>query len=319
MPKTSVWRYSQKVTQKLRIAVISPDRDFSSQMGLWLEGRGFQSILLHDHDSVLGIIYVDPPDIVIADLRRQDRGTKNLIRDFKGDSYFSMLPVIGIFGKDAEEAFDWIDCPLDDFLIYPFNHIEFFSRIHLSLQRIERILDNNPLTKLPGNTSIQNAIKKILGKESAVCYIDINNFKPYNDTYGFTHGDEVLRMVARIMANAVRDAGAGGFSGHIGGDDFVFIVALEKAEAVSQTILDHFRIIVSDLFGDEEKERGYYIAKDRLGNEQKIPLLGIAIAVVPMNTPKMTHFAKVAEVAAEMKKLAKKSNESCYVVDRRKT
>jgi hypothetical protein len=99
----------------------------------------------------------------------------------------------------------------------------------------------------------------------------------------------------------------------------VFIVALEKAEAVSQTILDHFRIIVSDLFGDEEKARGYYIAKDRMGNEQKIPLLGIAIAVVPMNTPKMTHFAKVAEVAAEMKKLAKKSNESCYVVDRRRT
>ncbi|MBI5846463.1 MAG: diguanylate cyclase [Nitrospirae bacterium] len=307
------------MTQKLRIAVISKDRDFSSQLGLWLEGKGFQPILLHELGSVLGIIYGDPPDVVIADLRHGGSEIQDLIRDFKGDSYFSMLPVIGIFEENADETFTWSDCPLDDFITHPFNHSVFFSRINLSLQRIERVLDNNPLTKLPGNTSIQNAIEKALGRDLAVCYIDINNFKPYNDTYGFSHGDEVLRMVARIMANCVRDAGPGGFSGHVGGDDFVFIVTLEKAESVCQTILDHFRIIVSDLFGEEEKARGSYRASDRQGNEQNIPLLGIAIAVIPMNTPKMTHFGKVAEVSAEMKKFAKKSGESCYVVDRRKT
>ncbi len=307
------------MTQKLRIAVISKDRDFSSQIGLWLQGKGLQAILLHELNSVLGVIYVDPPDVVIADLRHRDSETQNLIRDFRSDSYFSMLPVIGIFEENAQEVFDWSGCPLDDFITHPFNHAEFFIRINLSLQRIDRILDNNPLTKLPGNTSIQNAIEKALGRDLAVCYIDINNFKPYNDTYGFSHGDEVLRMIARIMANSVREAGPGGFSGHIGGDDFVFIVSVDKAELVSQMIIDHFRIIVSDLFGEEEKTRGFYIANDRLGNEQKIPLLGIAIAVVPMNTPKMTHFGKVAEVSAEMKKFAKKSGDSCYVVDRRKT
>jgi len=307
------------VTQKLRIAVISKDRDFSSQIGLWLQAKGLQSILFTELGGVLGLIYGDPPDVVVADLRHGDSETQDLIRDFKGDSYFSMLPVIGIFEESAVETFGWQGCPLDDFITHPFNHAEFFSRINLSLQRIDRVLDNNSLTKLPGNTSIQNAIEKALGRDLAVCYIDINNFKPYNDTYGFSHGDEVLRMVARIMANSVREAGPGGFSGHIGGDDFVFVVSLDKAESVSQMIIDHFSIIVSDLFGDEEKTRGFYLAKDRQGNEQQIPLLGIAIAVVPMNTPKMTHFAKVAEVSAEMKKLAKKSGESCYVVDRRKT
>lgn len=307
------------MTQKLRIAVISNDRDFSSQIGLWLQSRGMQSILLHELGSILGSIYVDPPDVVIADLRFGDNEIQNLIRELRGDSYFSMLPVIGIFEEKADDAFDWSGCPLDDFIAYPFNHAEFFSRINLSLQRIDRVLDNNPLTKLPGNTSIQNAIEKALGRDLAVCYIDINNFKPYNDTYGFSHGDEVLRMVARIMVNSVREAGPGGFSGHIGGDDFVFIVNVEKAESVSQMIIDHFRIIVSDLFGEEEKTKGFYRAQDRLGNEQEIPLLGIAIAVVPMNTPKMTHFGKVAEVSAEMKKYAKKSGQSCYVVDRRRT
>jgi diguanylate cyclase (GGDEF)-like protein len=286
---------------------------------LWLQGKGMQVITFHELDSILGLFYSDPPDIVIVDLYHNDRDTQEFIRYLKTDSYFSMLPVIGIFKEETEEAFDWQGYPLDDFITQPVRYAELFSRINLSLQRIQRVLDNNPLTRLPGNTSIQNAIEKTLGRDSAVCYIDINNFKPYNDTYGFSRGDEVIRMVARIMANAVREAGAGGFSGHIGGDDFVFIVALEKAESVCKTIINHFTIIVSDLFGEEEKGKGYYVAKDRQGNEQKIPLLGIAIAIVPMNTPKMTHCGKVAEVAAEMKKCAKKSNESCYVIDRRRT
>lgn len=82
-------------------------------------------------------------------------------------------------------------------------------------------------------------------------------------------------------------------------------------------MIARFNIIASDVFGEEDKARGYYVAKDRKGIEQNIPLLGISIAVVPMNKPHVQHAGKVAEVAAELKKLAKKSNESCYVIDRR--
>lgn len=88
----------------------------------------------------------------------------------------------------------------------------------------------------------------------AVCYIDVNHFKPYNDTFGFARGDEVLRMLARIMSNAVRSR-EGGFSGHVGGDDFVFIVPFDRAEAVCETIIRNFNIIVSDLFGSGESRR----------------------------------------------------------------
>jgi diguanylate cyclase (GGDEF)-like protein len=211
----------------------------------------------------------------------------------------------------------WDQFPLDDFVSLPLHYPELFSRILLSFQRLQRIFDNNPLTKLPGNTSIQFAIEQALGKPMAVCYIDINNFKPYNDTYGFSRGDEVIRMVARIMSNTVKESKEGGFVGHIGGDDFVFITPLEHAETVCKTIIDRFTVIVSDLFGEEDKARGHYTAKDRRGVEQKIPLLGISIAVVPTNKPHVQHAGKVAEVAAELKKLAKKSNESCFVVDRR--
>lgn len=305
--------------QKHRIALLSRDPDMHKHLELRLQSKGHQVVLLPEPSQVLGFIYSDPPDIVIFDLALQDPGFHAVLNDLKQDSYFSVIPMIGLISGDAIEAVKWDQLPLDDFITLPINYPELFSRIHLSLERIQRVFDNNPLTKLPGNTSIQHAIERALGKPMAVCYIDINNFKPYNDIYGFSRGDEVIRMVARIMSNAVKETKEGGFVGHIGGDDYVFIVPFAQAERICKTIIENFNIIVSDLFGEEEKKRGYYLAKDRKGVEQKTPLLGIAIAVVPTDLPKVRHFGKVAEMAAELKKLAKKSPTSAYVIDKRKS
>lgn len=303
---------------RLRIAFISRSSDLSSQIELRLQSKGYQVIVFPRLSTILGVMYSDPPDVIIVDLSVKDTERQRFIKEIRKDNYFSVIPIIGIFGEDTDELFDWEQYPIDDFITLPVKYPELFSRISLSMQRIQRIFDNNPLTKLPGNTSIQHAVENVIGKPMAVCYIDINNFKPYNDTYGFSRGDEVIRIVARIMSNAVRESG-GGFSGHIGGDDFVFIVPLEQAEPVCRTIIANFNIIVSDLFSDEDNARGYYIARDRKGHEQKFPLLGISIAAVPTDSPRIQHCGKVAEVAAELKKQAKRSPESCYVIDRRKT
>lgn len=302
---------------KRRIALLSRDRTLHTHLGLRLESKGYQVVSLPEPSQVLGFIYSDPPDLMLIDLSGADPSYQQILRDLKQDSYFSVVPVVGLIAEADIETTAWDQYPLDDFVSLPINYGELFSRILLSFQRLQRIFDNNPLTKLPGNTSIQLAIERSLGKSMAVCYVDINNFKPYNDTYGFSRGDEVLRMVARIMSNTVKESKDNGFVGHIGGDDFVFITPLENAETVCKTIIARFNVIASDVFGEEDKAKGHYVAKDRKGIEQKIPLLGISIAVVPTNKPHVQHTGKVAEVAAELKKLAKKSNESCYVIDRR--
>ncbi len=304
---------------KRRIALLSNDLGLHKHLELRLQSKGHQVVSLPEPSQVLGFIYADPPDIVIIDLSVPSPQYHDVLTAMKLDSYFSVIPVIGMISESAVEAFEWDQFPLDDFVSLPINYPELFSRILLSLQRIQRIFDNNPLTKLPGNASIQQAIERALGKPLAVCYLDINNFKPYNDTYGFSRGDEVLRMVARIMSNTVKESQESGFVGHIGGDDFVFIVPLAHVEQVCKTLIANFHIIVSDLFGEEDKTRGFYVAKDRKGEAQKIPLLGISIAVVPTDNPLMQHAGKVVEVAVDLKKLAKKSEKSCYVIDRRKT
>lgn len=295
----------------------SHDPGFASTLEIRLQSRAYQVLTHHKLSQLLGIIYSDPPDLIIIDISSPNKEIRSLIQSLKGDSYFSAIPVIGLISAPDPDQFPWDDFQLDDFLFLPIRYSELFIRIELSIRRIQRVFDNNPLTRLPGNTSVQNAISDAIGKPMAVCYIDINNFKPYNDVYGFTRGDEVLRMLGRIMSNAVKESG-GGFAGHIGGDDFVFIVLLERAEIVCSTIIDNFTTIALDLFDEGDRKNGYYIALNRKGQQERFPLLSIAISIVPTNQTKIHHCGKVVEMAAELKIIAKKSGKSCYVLDKRK-
>lgn len=302
--------------QRARITILFADQKLASHVQLRLHSKGCQVTLVACDDSALGRFYSDPPDLLIVDLSTRSECCLSIISALRSDSFFSIIPLIGLLTISESDTPDWKQCPLDDFLTLPLNFNELFNRISLALSRLKRIFDNNPLTRLPGNTSIQVAIEAALGTTTAVCYVDINHFKPYNDAFGFSHGDEVIRMTARIMFNAVRTAG-GGFCGHIGGDDFVCIVALDQAESVCRTIITHFDMIILDLFDDETKQSGFYHGTNRKGEKENIPLLSISIGVVPMNRPKLQHAAKVSEVAAEVKKLAKASSTSHFVVDNR--
>lgn len=302
---------------KHRITVLTLDPALSATLEIRLQSKGYQVLAQDNPATLLGIVYSDPPDIIILDLSSPDGEVASLVAQLKGDSYFSAVPVLGLINGSEIDSFPWDSVMIDDFITLPVKFTELFARISLSISRIQRVFDNNPLTRLPGNTSIQHAITRAIGTPMAVCHIDINNFKPYNDIFGFSRGDEVLRMLARIMFNAVKESG-GGFTGHIGGDDFVFIVPMERSEAVCSTIIDNFTAVSLDLFEEQDKQNGYFLGKNRKGEEERFPLLSIAIAVVPTDSPKIDHCGRVAEMAAELKNLAKKSGRSCFVVDRRK-
>jgi diguanylate cyclase (GGDEF)-like protein len=302
--------------QPVRISLVSSDTQLAFHLQLRLQSKGYQATSLPCASGVLGIFYSDPPDLLIIDLSSSDDVCANIITTLRSDSFFSAIPILGLLGPIDCDIFKWDECLLDDYVHLPLDYNELFCRIALSLSRLKRIFDNNPLTRLPGNSSIHRAIEDAMGTDVAVCYVDINHFKPYNDVYGFSHGDEVIRMLSRIMFNAVRDSG-GGFCGHIGGDDFVCILPVEKSEGVCQTIIAYFDQIVLDLFDEETKLRGCYDGCNRKGEREQIPLLSVSIGIVPLNSPKLLHHAKVAEVAAELKKLAKDSHGSKYVIDKR--
>jgi GGDEF domain-containing protein len=253
--------------QQSRIALISSQAQLSSLLQLRLQSKGYQVMVVEKTAAALGAFYSDPPDLIIVDFSSPCVGCHDMLFMVRSDSFFSPIPIIGDLSRRYRAGvlgrFPWTTL-----LPLPVNFAELVSRIVLSLSRIKRIFDNNPLTRLPGNTSIHRAIEESLGLPLAVCYVDINHFKPYNDVFGFSHGDEVIRMLARIMANAVRESG-GGFCGHVGGDDFVFIVPRERAEQVCSTIISHFDQIVQTLFDEDTKQRGYYLALNRKGRKSR--------------------------------------------------
>lgn len=194
-------------------------------------------------------------------------------------------------------------------------------RVEYALKRIKRLSDNNPLTGLPGNTSITKALESVLktSKELAVAYIDIDNFKAYNDAYGFSQGDELIKNLARILSSTLIELSPKEhFLGHVGGDDFVFIVPFSKVEEVAKEIIKRFDSTVPLFLKKEDIERGYFVSKDRKGNITQIPLPSISIAIVPVIQGKFKHIGEISQRAAEVKGVVKKMPGSNYFIDRRK-
>ena len=179
----------------------------------------------------------------------------------------------------------------------------------------------SPLTGLPGNVQIQAEMKKrLLNNEGFVMlYLDLDNFKAYNDVYGFLNGDEIIKFTAKTIVNNVEGLTEGeGFVGHIGGDDFVAIVSIdEDYEKICQNIIAEFDNGVSKFFNDEDLEKGYLEVPNRRGIIEEFPLTSISIGVVVADQNRFANVLEIGEVGAQVKHLAKTTIGSAYSIDRR--
>ena len=271
--------------------------------------------------SALEFLFSEPPDLLVVDERLPDLDGAELIRLIKGENVYRQLPVVlCLAGEDAVGHLDFSTLEIDDFLVRPLSPATVKARIILAYHRSTRELDASPLTKLPGNTSIIHKIQDLIDRQEdfALAYIDLDHFKSFNDKYGFSRGDEVLLMTARVIVNSIRGfMGANTFVGHVGGDDFVFIVPPDKAENACQQVIDNFDSIVPHFYDQEDRARGAIHSLDRRGKEQVFPLMAISIAVVLNRGGRLKHFGEASQIAMNLKKEAKKNPRSCYVMDKR--
>ncbi|TET39777.1 MAG: diguanylate cyclase, partial [Elusimicrobia bacterium] len=152
----------------------------------------------------------------------------------------------------------------------------------------------------------------------AVLYLDLSNFKSFNDKYSYLRGDKVLRITAQIILKAVKQKGnPDDFIGHIGGDDFIVVTSPDKVDALCRSIIKDFGQEIPSLYDEEDRKRKYIITKDRLNKTTKFPLMTIAIGVVTNKSRKFASPAEISDVGAELKKYAKLKKGSSYVVDKR--
>jgi diguanylate cyclase (GGDEF)-like protein len=179
----------------------------------------------------------------------------------------------------------------------------------------------NPLTGLPGNESIQREINDRIqtGNGFDIAYIDIDNFKPFNDYYGFQRGDVVIKAIGEIITGVIQSSAAAAscFCGHIGGDDFIFISGSNQAEHISSQLISALEGHLPVFHGEKDYTAGCYSAVNRKGEQETFNLLSISIGIVNTRMTPVTSYAQLASISTEVKKAAKKLPGSSVVINRR--
>ncbi|MGQ9499388.1 MAG: diguanylate cyclase domain-containing protein [Dissulfurimicrobium sp.] len=303
-----------------RIAVVAPDLFKTQCERLFIEAKGHQLVFGHNIEVAIEDVINDPPDLLILQKGLAHDLDKTVIKALKDNLQLVFLPIILLIDRQDMININLDEYPVDDFMFTDAGPEERSLRIELALNRTKRVADNNPLTRLPGNSSILRHIQGVLDAKSCVSigYADIDNFKPYNDLYGFSMGDEVIRMVARVLVNVVREvAGAEGFVGHVGGDDFVFSAPCELIETICKKIIENFSALIPLFLNEKDIEAGCFSGVDRKGNKQSFPLTSLSIGVVRCMPGRYRHYGEVAEVAAQLKHKVKSIPGSAYLIDRR--
>lgn len=198
----------------------------------------------------------------------------------------------------------------------------FIKMAHLLASLEEANLNANPLTRLPGGIAIENVLKNRLAASKSVtfCLLDIDNFKSFNDHYGYAAGNEVIKTTAKIIEKRTAEYGTDDdFVGHIGGDDFALLTTTGRYNKLCTHIIEEFDKKIVDFYNIKDRANGYILGETRQGKEIKFPIMSISIAVVVSNKEKrqISHI-EVGEIAAELKEHAKKISGSVFMVNRRK-
>lgn len=191
----------------------------------------------------------------------------------------------------------------------------------LALGCARRFAGVSPLTGLPGNAALQREIARRLPERGglAVLAFDLDDFKGYNDRYGYSRGDALLRYLYRVVVSAVTErAGPGWFAAHVGGDDFFALVRPAEAQAVAERAIELFAADVGSYYDPADRARGAITVRTRTGEVRDLPLTTITVAAVTNEADDLTHPGQLAAVLAELKACGKRQPGSSYVPDRRR-
>lgn len=262
------------------------------------------------------------PSLIVINEDAIDRDVIELCRKIRKDEDNTITPVIVVSSNGSrthrmrilnESVEYFIKKPVDEGYLY------------YTVKNLSRLLTTNrtvsPLTGLPGNVQIHSELKKRISKEEefSVLYVDLDNFKSYNDVYGFLKGDKIIQFTAEILIEEVRRYGQGGFVGHVGGDDFIAIVPYTETDDLCQRIIATFESKIKNFFTEEDAKKGYIEIANRKGIIEKFPLTSISIAVVAVDKNRFSNILEIGDVAAQVKHAVKNIMGSSYIIDRRKS
>ena len=260
------------------------------------------------------------PSLIIINEDAIDRDVIELCKKIRKDENNTITPVIVVSSNGSREhRLKILNESIEYFIKKPVDE----GYLYYTVKNLNRLISTNrrmsPLTGLPGNVQIQTELKKRLLKREdfSVMYFDLDNFKAYNDVYGFLKGDEIIKFTSNLILNSVHSFG-GGFVGHIGGDDFIAIISGVESEKLCQDVIMNFDNRIKRFYTEKDAEDGFIEVANRKGVVEKFPLTSISIAVVVAETGRFNNILEIGDVSAQVKHAVKSVMGSSYAIDRRK-
>ncbi len=244
-----------------------------------------------------------------------------MARAIKNHIFLAVIPTILYHPEPSEHLMiSGYQNGADGFLYGEWKEKLFQVQLRSAAERTNRDISFNPSTWLPGPGLIEKEIQRLIDMraEFSVCYADIDDFKPYNDYYGYYYGDRVIRLTARIIRDCVYDICHEGFVGHIGGDDYIFIIPADIVDNVCQSIIKVFDTLIPYRYPEEDRKRGNITTQNRKGETETFGFLSISIAVINCRPGQFSHVGELSHMLADLKKYSKSIEGSNYVYERRK-
>ena len=301
-----------------KLLVVDDDPFIARLLEIELAAAGYQVRVANDGEQAIQLVQQDAPDLVITDVMMPHVDGFELTRLLRQDPRTSAVSVIILTARGlSADKLEGFAIGADD-IVKPFDTPELLARVRGVLRRSKEMKDESPLTGLPGNVRIQEEIEGRVssGNEFALLYADLDQFKAFNDHYGFARGDQVIQELARSMEDVLEELVPGdAFVGHLGGDDFVLVVPPSAAALVADTIVQRFDDRSPEYYDEADRERGWIERHQSMRRAS----LTISIGIASTQRRRFAHFAEVVAVATEMKNFTKSTPRSSWAIDRRTT
>jgi diguanylate cyclase (GGDEF)-like protein len=299
-----------------RILLVDDGGDVPRHLAAELQARG------HELERSTSAAAIERATVTRPDLLVLDAGghSADVLRLLRADPMTAWVPVVVLTDQaDPAGRAVLLASGADDCVTMPHDPLELTARIEGTLRRTADIRALSPLTGLPGNhrIDVEVAARASSGHPYAICHVDLDDFKAFNDAYGFSRGDGLLLLLAGCLQRAALRVGEPpAFLGHVGGDDFVVVCGPEQAEPLASSALDEFAVLSPAHYDPADTARGHLETTDRRGELRRYPLVSVSVGIALHRGGTGDHRRMVA-TAAEMKTVAKREQGSFVAVDRR--
>lgn len=282
---------------------------------------GHEVSMAADGVDALTAIAQREPDLVILDHSMPRMSGLEVCRQLKQNPFTARIPVMMLTAQSAVESkVEGFNAGADDYIAKPFDPRELRARVQALLRLVRREGDRNPTSGLPGGRAIEIEILARLnaGHDFSVCYLDLDNFKPFADTFGFAIADEVIRGLGSAIREASTEVGRGSdrdFVGHIGGDDFIVLSTNDRASVLMHLCSTRCRAVIERAVGADAARVGSYSGVDREGRVRQFPLAGVSVAILQVHPDSWVNLAHLGMRAAEVKRRAKQQGPGTVLVE----